>query len=66
MKRTRRSLVLTDEAARHPFRASIPPHVLGEDPPVRLRSKFMPGKDDIRGFVSAYFASLVAALVFIA
>ena len=66
MKRSRRSLVLTDESARHPFRASIPPHVLAEEPAVRLRSKFHPTKDDIRGFASTYFATLAAALVFIA
>ena len=66
MKRSRRSLVLTDESARHPFRASIPPHVLAEEPAVRLRSKFYPTRDDIRGFASTYFATLAAALVFIA
>ena len=27
----RRALVLTSEAARHPFRAALPPHVLGEE-----------------------------------
>lgn len=31
----RRSLVLTDETARHPFRASLPPHVTRGGPPIR-------------------------------
>ncbi|MCB5424729.1 hypothetical protein H0274_05625 [Altererythrobacter sp. CC-YST694] len=31
----RRSLVLTDETARHPFRASLPPHVTRGGGPIR-------------------------------
>ena len=65
MKRTRRSLVLTDEAARHPYRASLPPHVLSGEPARRVRSKFLPTRDDVRGFATTYFATLAAALVFI-
>ena len=66
MKRTRRSLVLTDEAARHPFRASLPPHVVSGEPARRVRSRFMPSRADMRGFATTYFATLTAALVFIA
>ena len=66
MTRSRRSLVLTDESARHPFRAMLPPHALVETPPVQLRSKFIPTRDDIRGFASTYFAALAFMLVFIA
>jgi hypothetical protein len=62
----RRSLVLTTEAARHPFRASLPPHALtGADPidPVR---QWRLTAGDVRGFVSAYCASLVVVAILIA
>jgi hypothetical protein len=58
----RRSLVLTSESARHPFRASLPPHVLTPDA--------MPfGKllaEDAKGFAMTYVACFVAVLAFIA
>lgn len=62
----RRSLVLTDEAAGHPFRASLPPHVRsGNDPqPVRNRWEIAPG--DARRFFTAYCASLVVITILIA
>ena len=60
----RRSLVLTDEAARHPFRASLPPQVC-ED---RIEAR-VPWREqlwhDARGFAQAYCASLAAISVFI-
>ena len=63
----RRALVLTDEAARHPFRASLPVHTRW------LRFEGMPritnwrlSASDVRGFATAYFATFAAALVFIA
>lgn len=62
----RRSLVLTNEGTRHPFRASLPPHVASEKPQLPLRAAWALTRDDIRGFASAYFATLAAALVFIA
>ncbi len=63
----RRSLVLTDETARHPFRASLPPHVcaLAADdlePRVPWRQRFYA---DVRGFAQAYCACFVATLAFI-
>jgi hypothetical protein len=61
----RRSLVLTDEQARHPFRASLPPHVCRGDRFVIERSTWALSRDDIYGFTSAYFACLVAVAVFI-
>jgi hypothetical protein len=64
-KSHRRSLVLTDEGARHPFLATLPPHVRGEVPAKPLRTTWVVTRDDIRGFASAYFASLAAALVFL-
>jgi hypothetical protein len=60
----RRSLVLTDEAARHPFRASLPPHVCE----VRIEAR-VPWREqlwrDARGFGQAYCASLAAVTAFI-
>lgn len=64
----RRSLVLTDELARHPFRASLPPHVrrLGADeiePRVPWRERMLA---DVRGFAQAYCACFLAITAFIA
>ena len=62
----RRSLVLTDETARHPFLASLPPHVRrGEAPPPvpRARSGWM---QDLRDFLMAYCACFIAVSLFIA
>lgn len=61
----RRSLVLTDESARHPFRASLPPHVCNRSPAVATRPSWVITRDDVQGFVGAYFASLAAIAVFI-
>ena len=61
----RRSLVLSDETARHPFRASLPPHVRGGHSPRPARVAWTVTTDDVRGFVSAYFACLVGVAVFI-
>lgn len=61
----RRSLVLTDESARHPFRASLPPHVCHGSPVVVTRPSWAITRDDVQGFVGAYFASLAAVAVFI-
>ncbi|MXO74396.1 hypothetical protein GRI40_04045 [Altererythrobacter aerius] len=60
----RRSLVLTDESARHPFRAGLPPHVR-KSPPVPDPVSWAITRDDVRGFASAYFASLAAVAVLI-
>ncbi|AKM06839.1 hypothetical protein [Pelagerythrobacter marensis] len=62
----RRYLVLTDESARHPFRASLPPHVFrleghSETETARWRMSLA----DVRGFASAYVACVVAAIAFI-
>ena len=66
MTRKRRSLVLTDEAARHPFRASLPPRAGQQDDLPANRMQFLPMREDIRGFATTYFATLAAALVFLA
>jgi hypothetical protein len=66
----RRSLVLTDETARHPFRASLPPHVCrveeSESPPPsgQLQSWRLTASD-IRGAATTYFATFAATLAFL-
>ena len=68
--RKRRSLVLTNEAARHPFRASLAPHVTRVDA-VDAEEEAAPEgfwtltRDDVRGFATTYFAVFAAVLVFI-
>lgn len=70
----RRALVLTNEAARHPFRRSLPSHVFAIRPPAELdaaenaeaaRDWKMTGSD-WRGFLAAYTASFLAIAIFIA
>jgi hypothetical protein len=58
----RRSLVLTSESARHPFRASLPPHVLTPESPALTKLL----ADDAKGFAMTYVACFVAVLAFIA
>ena len=72
----RRALVLTQESARNPFRASLPPHVFVVEDNVELSEKEQaPAKNvpfwrltasDVRGFATTYFATLAAALAFLA
>lgn len=78
----RRSLVLTNETARNPFRASLPPHVcqlqaddLEPRIPWRMRLGRMQldlgadldfGADDVRSFLASYCACLIAVSLFIA
>ena len=64
----RRSLVLTDESARHPFRATLPPNarelrVEAAEPRVPWRMQLW---GDVRGFAQAYCACLFGVLAFIA
>lgn len=61
----RRALVLTNESARHPFRASLPPAVRHRDVHAGPRSMWHVTASDMRGVASTYFACLAAALVFI-
>jgi len=57
--------VLTDESARHPFLASLPPRVRSEIRPFDPRPFWRITAEDVRGFASAYVACLLAALVFL-
>ena len=61
----RRALVLTDEAASHPFRASLPPHVrdpLFEPDPRGWRMS----RGDWRLFLNTYCAGFAAVTAFVA
>ena len=64
----RRSLVLTDESARHPFRASLPPQ-WREERHERAEPR-VPWRDllfvEVRGFAQAYCACFVGITAFIA
>lgn len=62
----RRSLVITDESARHPFLASLPPHVRSAAQPMALRRGWRLEARDWRDFLAAYCASFVAVMMFIA
>jgi hypothetical protein len=66
MTTRRRALVLTAEAARHPFRRTLPPHVFKPiaDAPARREWWRITGRD-WRDFFTAYCASFVAVAVFI-
>lgn len=61
----RRSLVLTDETARHWFRRSLPPHIRAELIPIPAESLWRLTSEDVKGFASTYFAATAAALAFI-
>ncbi len=71
----RRSLVMTDDTARHPFRASLPPHVKSGRAPILPRhGGCRPGDrgagrwtmTDLREFLMAYCACFLAVSAFIA
>lgn len=64
----RRNLVLTDESARHPFLASLPPHVRTVDDLAvaeEAEDDWLFTSKDAREFVMAYSACFVAAMTFI-
>ena len=63
----RRDLVLTDEAARHPFRASLPPSFRRRtevEPTVPWRQRLMLESKDVKEFAATYCACFIAATVF--
>lgn len=62
----RRSLLLTDESARHPFRASLPPHclkVMPEEAVGEKRNRW--SMQDLRDFLLAYCACFLAVSAFL-
>ena len=63
----RRALVLTDEAARHPFRASLPPSWRRRaevERTVPWREVLRLQADDVKQFATPYPACFIAATVF--
>ncbi|MFM5948334.1 MAG: hypothetical protein ACKOPM_03760 [Novosphingobium sp.] len=63
----RRSLVITDETARHPFRAGLAPHIRsGAEPRAIARRKPRFALDDLRDFLMAYCACFLAVSLYIA
>lgn len=62
----RRALVLTDEGARHPFRANLPPRQRREPQAVPRTTDWRLTTSDVRGFATVYLASFAAVLAFIA
>ena len=61
----RRALVLTDESARHPFRAQLPGHARREPAATLRTTDWRLTATDVRGFATVYFASFAAVLAFI-
>ena len=61
----KRALVLSDEQAKHPFRASLPAHVRSNEYEAPAEVLWKLTRDDVRGFATTYFAAFAAVLVFI-
>lgn len=61
----RRSLVLTEETATHPFRATLPPRVKRDLLDIPAESLWRLTATDVRGFASAYVAITAAIFAFI-
>lgn len=61
----RRALVLTDEGARHPFRASLPALLRRDQTQAVRTTDWRLTASDMRGFATAYFASFAAVLALI-
>ncbi|MEQ1497886.1 MAG: hypothetical protein ABL914_04435 [Novosphingobium sp.] len=62
----RRSLVLTDEKARHRFLASLPPHVRSDGEPIAVPRARPSWFKDLRDFLIAYGACFIAVSLYIA
>lgn len=61
----RRYLVVTDDIARHPFRASLPPHVLRGLPEIPMPREKRPLVETLKDFLLAYCACFMAVSAFI-
>lgn len=61
----RRSLVLTDETCRHPFRASLSPNVKADIYDIPAETLWRLTAEDVRGFATTYVAVTAAVLAFI-
>lgn len=61
----RRELVLTEESARHHFRASLPRRVKKDLHEISAESLWRLTEKDVKSFASAYVATTSAVLVYI-
>lgn len=61
----RRSLVLTDESARNPFLAGLPPYIRRGMQPIRRKAAPYLNGQDLKDFLLAYCACFVAASTFL-
>lgn len=61
----RRSLVLTDESARHWFRKTLPLHIRRDLIPIPAEALWRLTIEDVRGFASVYVAATAAIFAFI-
>lgn len=59
----RRALVLTSESARHPFRQTLPPHVLKHAPET---ADTVRKNEDVRVFLNGFAAFFVMTFCFVA
>ena len=57
---------MTDERARHPFRALLPAHIRSNEYESPAEVLWQLTREDVRGFATVYFATFAAVLVFIA
>lgn len=62
----RRALVITDETARHPFLASLPPHIRGLAEDGLPQRTWQITVQDVKDFLLAYCACFLAVSAFIA
>jgi hypothetical protein len=62
----RRALVITDETARHPFLASLPPHIRGQAYHALPQRSWRITAQDAKEFLMAYCACFLAVSAFIA
>lgn len=63
----RRALVLTDESARHPFRAALPPDFdrrTEVEATVPWRERLRLERDDLKQFAATYCACFIATTAF--
>ena len=61
----RRALVVTDETARHPFLASLPPHIRRGIDPIRRSVGPRFTLQDVKEFLMAYCTCFVAVSAFL-
>jgi hypothetical protein len=62
----RRALVITDETARRPFLASLPPHIRAEANEGPAQRTWRITVQDVKDFLLAYCACFLAVTAFIA